>query len=198
MPPGDMVDEKFDTTQITIAGIGIFQFICLSIKYQENVIILLNIYVPYGTEQIRKLSYTEAIICGDFNCPSIRWEYDDEIPGILPANFVNGNLEEEFVAANALLGLSQILAQPENRNHLDLVFALNFDMVYCSSPLNEEMFDYPSRFHDPIIINLFIEQEDELESYHSHGRTNLKETKAALIVTPFEQIEESDIDSKNI
>lgn len=166
---------------------------------------MVNVYVPFGTnsiaipeyfkllDQISKLSYNEAIVCGDFNLPSIHWTYDDEIPGILIPDNVNGYLEEEFVTANALLGLSQVLVQPNNRNHLDLVFVSNFDIIYCSEPLIEERFDKPSRFHHPVIINLLIDQNIQDSTFYNYGRTNLKNTRSKLSETEFEIISEKDI-----
>lgn len=164
---------------------------------KENKIILVNIYVPHGTndrsipeyfklvEHINGLGYTEAIICGDFNMPSIHWEYDDILPGTLTPIDIIGDLEEEFISANALIGLSQIAPPPVNRNHLDLVFALNVDKTYCSHPLNEELFDRPSRFHDPIIINLALSQLNNNVTFSNFGRTNLKQTKTKLNNTIF-------------
>lgn len=76
-----------------------------------------------------------------------------KLPGLLTPTYVEGELEEDFVASNALLNLAQILEQPEDRNHLDLVFVANTDNFHCTLPIQEEFFDDISRFHIPILIN---------------------------------------------
>lgn len=134
------------------------------------------------------MDYNELIICGDFNLPKIRWRYDMKLPGLLTPTYVEGVLEQDFVASK-----SQILEQPEDRNHLDLVFVANIDNFHCTLPIQEEFFYDISRFHIPILINCQIAQATESQSERNLGRINLKLTKKALKGINFELISEEDI-----
>lgn len=137
-------------------------------------------------------SYDEIIICGDFNLPNIRWNYDNEISGLMVPTSVQGNLEEEFVENSAFIGLSQILEQPDDRNHLDLAFVLNLEKYHCTWPVADDLFDHPSRFHLPFLVNCQVSFEEQV-LVRNTGRINLKRTKKALSSISFEQISEEDI-----
>lgn len=160
-----LVDGSLNSRQIIIEGVNILQYIAISFSLNGSTYIVVNIYVPFGTnnvsiveyqkmlEQIKQIKCKQLVVCGDFNCPRIRWGYDDEIPGLMIPTSVDGGLEELFVECNAVAGLSQILEQPENRNHLDLAFCTDFDLAHCTFPVFDACLDYPSRFHAPFLIN---------------------------------------------
>lgn len=108
---------------------------------------------------------------------------------------MHGALELEFVEATAFCGLNQILEQPDDRNHLDLAFVTSLDKCHCTWPLHEDLFDNPSRFHLPFIINCQVELIEPLV-VRNMGRLNLKKSKSALSRSLFESVTEDDIFSE--
>lgn len=128
---------------------SILQYVAITFKLHGLSYLVVNIYIPFGTnsqsvpEYLKiidgiGISYDEVIICGDFNLPNIRWEFDEEISGLMIPASVHGALEQEFVEATAFCGLNQILEQPDDRNHLDLAFvtAHGLFMKICSTILH--------------------------------------------------------------
>lgn len=60
--------------------------------------------------------------------------------------------------------MTQILKQPQDRNHLDLAFVHNTELSFCSLPNEYEIFDKSSRFRSPFIINYHIEDIEEIRT----------------------------------
>lgn len=140
-------------------------------------------------------SYDEVLICGDFNLPNIRWDFDDDISGLMVPTSVEGTLEEEFVEGTAFFGLHQILEQPSDRNHLDLAFVTDVKKFNCIIPIPEDLFDRPSRFHHPFVISLNVTLGEPTVTKNV-SRLNLKKTRTALARCTFESVSEEDIFSE--
>lgn len=104
-----LINKKYYARRITLNSIEILQYVCISIHLKNFTMLLLNIYVPHGTERtsipeisrlleyIYTFKYSEMVVCGDFNLPKIKWEFDSELSGA-------------FMTSMALHDLSQILS----------------------------------------------------------------------------------------
>lgn len=203
-----LISKEYDSSRITFPEIKTLQYICTMVNHKNSKLLIINIYVPYGTnlvsipeylmllELISELQTTDIIICGDFNLPTIRWEYDDEIPGALLPEYTDTDLDEKFAASNAILGLYQVLPQPIDRNHLDLVFTTDINKTLTSLPIEEEKLDKRSRYHIPFLIHYLVEEEEEVYLTKNLGRINLKKSNKQLKREPFSKISDEDIFSE--
>lgn len=66
------------------------------------------------------------------------------------------------------------------------------ELSFCSFPIDYELFDSPSRFHIPFIINYHVEKITDPITERNFGRTNLGKTRVALRNVAFEEITEDD------
>lgn len=106
--------------------ISIVQYICVSISLNGTTILLTNIYSPFRfvveanlelailLEEIEKLNKDDIIILGDFNMPNIKWEVDEDYPGVyLPLGNEATDLFTNIIFDHNLV---QILEPPLDRN----------------------------------------------------------------------------------
>lgn len=198
-----LIKNEITFKQHKFAQIKKLQVLCVSIVKDNSTLLLINVYLPFGLmaesvadfttllSSISTIPRTETLIVGDFNMPMIKWTEDENIPGsFLPA----GNEKSAaFIEAAFDHGLIQMVAPPNNRNHLDLAWVDDTSAFHVSKPVTEEMIDRISVYHEPFIINYHVEKKiNDNIKYLNFGRTNLNQTKIQLSTTQFNIVSEEE------
>lgn len=196
-------ESEINFKQYTFNNVKILQYICVTITTEASVILLINVYSPFGyvgeanaelgliLRETEALHRTNTVIMEDFNMPSLTWIEDEEFPGVfLP---FGNECTELFINTFFDHNLVQIMEPPSTRNHLDLAFVSDINSCRCTYPIEKELIDRISLRHAPFVVNFHVVTAvADKVSYLNFGRTNLKKAKQELRNVSFDIISEDE------
>lgn len=164
------VKTEFTVEEIRLLVATITEFVATKITRTTKSIYLINCYLPPNRKQEKMYneitlivqeirnndSQANIILLGDFNYPSIEWEYSDEGALYLtPRDVHYSKREMKFINTIADLRLCQINHLRNSRGrYLDLVFADSYETTECFGPNMTDNFDKNSIHHNSVGINI--------------------------------------------
>lgn len=156
------------------------EFQAISIKFEKRALLMFNIYCPptYGDRarivmvseigrQLAKIKsehiYDQIILMGDFNCPNIKWEFDNENPGaMINSSSRMTTYETKTIQMAAQHRLEQINCTPNHRGtFLDLCFTTNNSNCKAVRPPLEELLDRECMNHFAVDLQLVFSSQSQ-------------------------------------
>lgn len=183
-----LIQSEINFKQYSFNNVKILQYFCVTITTEASVILLINVYSPFGyvgeanaelgliLRETEALHRTDTVIMGDFNMPSLTWIEDEEFPGI----FIPFGNESTELFINTFFdhNLVQIMEPPSTRNHLDLAFVSDINSCHCTYPIEEELIDRISLRHK----QMAFECGSNKSSFYTSTRFSICYEKRAVYI----------------
>lgn len=164
----------------------------------EAGICLINAYVPpyRSGERLSMFQELESVIqivsenhpddcvllVGDFNMPTIEWNYDDDAPGFLSVKSHTYSRHVDFfievVDRNCLYQLNDIAN--ENGNILNLILATKYDEINVTKVDESELIDKNSASHNALSVRLNIATSLDFDTTNLSRSIDLRKSTKIL------------------
>lgn len=171
------------------------ELVAIRIQVMEKQFIFVSVYLPpmntirkriqSVNELARSITHVrkdnpaaQILAIGDFNSPTLKWEYDDDDPGSLFCRNVNlSTAESKLVAFAAQHRLSQINSTPNGRGtFLDLCFTSSYENCKTSRADTAELIEPESTSHFAMEVLLSfqanISSDESKKTYNFIEKSN--------------------------